>query len=78
MSSLNDFNLLLDFLFGVEAPDPDAVGVPPELVHGLMQVRQEEGEGGHPEVAKVLKGAEGSPHLWSKRVVVVGQVPCKP
>ena len=78
MSSLNDLNLLSDFILVVEAPYPDAVGVSSELVHGLMQVRQEKGEGRDPEVQGSQRGQGQPSPLAQAGGSGSGHVPCEP
>ena len=58
--------------------DSGAVGVPGEPLHGRMHAGEEAGKAGDPEVAQLLLGTQGRPHLWGKLVVVVGGVPHKP
>ena len=51
--SLTQFFTL--FLIEIETTDSAAVGIPPEWLHGCINAREKEGEGGDPEVAKTLK-----------------------
>ena len=62
----------------IEWFDSGTVGVSGKLVHGCVEVREKEGEGGDPEVAELLHGSEGEARLRSECVIVVGRVPHKP
>ena len=58
--------------------DSGAVGVLAEPLHGSMHAGEEAGKAGDPEVAQLLLGTQGRPHLWGELMVVVSSVPHKP
>ena len=58
--------------------DSGAVGVPGEPLHGRMHAGEKAGKAGDPEVAQLLFGTQGRPHLWGELVEVVSSVPHKP
>ena len=57
--------------------DSGAVGVPAEPLHGRMHAGEEARKARDPEIAQLLLGTEGCPHLRGKLVVVVVGVPHK-
>ena len=57
--------------------DSGTVGVTVDPLHGRMHAGEEAGKAGDPEVAQLLLGTQGRPHLWGEFVVVVSSVPHK-
>ena len=65
------------FLVKIETSDPAAVSILPKRFHGCVHDREKKREGGDPEVAQLLKGSKGRPHLWAEWLIVVRKVPHK-
>ena len=53
------------------------VGVLAEPLHGRMHAGEEARKARDPEIAQLLLGTQGCPHLWGKLMVVVVGVPHK-